>query len=66
MAQCGDNLEVQSKRLPAGGSDAPGFYINYLFDLTPNQRPDGDKAGIQTFVSLKEDHSGVSYPAARP
>jgi len=59
------NLEVQSKRFPASGGDVPGFYINYLFDLTPNQRLGGDKAGIQTFVSVHEDHSGVSYPGSR-
>lgn len=59
------NLEVQSKRFPASGGDVPGFYINYLFDLTPNQRPGGDRAGVQTFVSVHEDHSGVSYPGSR-
>lgn len=56
------NLEVQSKRLPASSGDVPGFYVNYLFDLTPNQRLNGSKTGIQTFVSVHEDHSGVSYP----
>ncbi|GAA3998225.1 hypothetical protein GCM10022631_06260 [Deinococcus rubellus] len=59
------NLEVQSKRLPASGGEVPGFYVNYLFDLTPNQRPGGDKTGIQTFVSVHEDHSGVSSPNSR-
>ncbi|WP_161881229.1 hypothetical protein [Deinococcus alpinitundrae] len=59
------NLEVQSKRLPASGGDVPGFYVNYLFDLTSNQRPGGDKASIQTFVSVHEDHSGVSYPGSQ-
>lgn len=55
------NLEVQSKRWPASSGDTPGFYVNYLFELTPNQRLDGGTSGIKTFVSAREDHSGVSY-----
>ncbi|AWN21868.1 hypothetical protein DKM44_00310 [Deinococcus irradiatisoli] len=59
------NLEVQSKRWPGRSAESPGWYINYLFDLTPNQRPDGSTAGIQTFVSAGEDHSAVSYPRSQ-
>ncbi|AZI43260.1 hypothetical protein EHF33_11325 [Deinococcus psychrotolerans] len=55
------NLEVQSKRWPASSGTTPGLYVNYLFELTPNQRLDGSKSGIKTFVSAREDHSGVSY-----
>ena len=56
------NFEVQSKRWPASPSQSPGLYVNYLFELTPNERLDGSRAGIQTFVSVREDHSAVSYP----
>ncbi|MDB5046760.1 MAG: hypothetical protein JWQ08_2810 [Deinococcus sp.] len=56
------NLEVQSKRLPARTSPAGGLPINYLFDLTRNARPDGSRDGIETFVSVREDHSAISSP----
>ncbi|THF71750.1 hypothetical protein E7T06_01995 [Deinococcus sp. Arct2-2] len=56
------NLEVQSKRLPARTSPAGGLPINYLFDLTRNARPDGSRTGIETFVSVREDHSAISSP----
>ena len=67
------NLEVQSKRWPArpipGSRDLPGtnhggLYVNYLFDLTPNKRPDGSRTDIATFISVREDHSAVSYPGS--
>lgn len=56
------NLEVQSKRLPARTSSAGGLPVNYLFDLTRNARPDGSRIGIETFISVREDHSAVSHP----
>ncbi len=56
------NLEVQSKRLPKSSATSPGLYVNYLFDLTPNSRPDGSTVGIETFVAVREDHSAVAYP----
>lgn len=56
------NLEVQSKRLPARTSPAGGLPVNYLFDLTRNARPDGSRTGIETFISVREDHSAVSHP----
>jgi hypothetical protein len=65
------NLEVQSKRWPARpipgalslpGTNHGGLYFNYLFDLTPNRRPSGAQTDIATFVSVREDHSAVSYP----
>lgn len=58
------NLEVQSKRLPSGLSAGGGLVVNYLFELTPNIRPDGSSAGIERFVSAREDHSAVSYPGS--
>ncbi|WP_019010066.1 hypothetical protein [Deinococcus aquatilis] len=57
------NLEVQSKRLPAR-TNGSGLLINYLFDLSRNARLDGSAAGIQTYVSAREDHSAVSYPGS--
>lgn len=57
------NLEVQSKRLPAR-TNGSGLLINYLFDPARNARLDGSSAGIQTYVSAREDHSAVSYPAS--
>lgn len=59
------NFEVQSKRWPAQTRNSLGLYVNYLFELTPNQRPDGSKNGITTFVSLHEDHSAVAYPKSQ-
>lgn len=56
------NLEIQSKRLPARISDSGGFYLNYLFDLAPNLRPDGSSSGIERYISPREDHSAISYP----
>lgn len=56
------DLEVQSKRLPSGLSDSGGFYINYLFEVTPNMRPDGTTTGIERYISWREDHSAVTYP----
>lgn len=56
------DLEVQSKRLPAGTSSSGGLFFNYLFEMTPNVRPDGSKTGIETFVSSREDHGAVSFP----
>lgn len=58
------NLEVQSKRLPARAGDAGGLLFNYLFEVTPNTRLDGSKAGTERYVSPREDHSAVSYPAS--
>ncbi|MFC5847697.1 hypothetical protein [Deinococcus petrolearius] len=58
------DLEVQSKRLPSGLSAGGGLYVNYLFEVTPNLRPDGSSAGIERFVSAREDHSAVSYPGS--
>ncbi|WP_293911447.1 hypothetical protein [Deinococcus sp.] len=67
------NLEVQSKRWPARpipaalagpGSYHGGLYVNYLFDLTPNRRPGGSRTDIATFISVREDHSAVSYPGS--
>ncbi|ANE44799.1 hypothetical protein SU48_05745 [Deinococcus puniceus] len=57
------NLEVQSKRLPAR-TNGSGLLINYLFDPARNARLDGGAAGIQTYVSAREDHSAVSYPGS--
>ena len=56
------NLEVQSKRLPSGLSDSGGFYINYIFEVTPNMRPDGSTDGVERYISWREDHSAVTYP----
>lgn len=56
------NLEVHSKRLPRRGSESGGLYVNYLFDLASNVRPDGANTGIELFISPREDHSAVSYP----
>ncbi|GAA5512058.1 hypothetical protein Dcar01_00772 [Deinococcus carri] len=56
------NLEVQSKRLPALVSDSGGFLFNYLFEVTPNRRTDGSQAGLERYVSTREDHGAVSYP----
>lgn len=56
------NLEVQSKRLPARAGESGGLTFNYLFEVTPNERLDGSKAGIERYVSPREDHSAVSYP----
>lgn len=56
------NLEVQSKRLPARPTVSGGFPVNYLFEVTPNIRLDGTRAGIERFVSSREDHSAISYP----
>ena len=56
------NFEVQSKRWPAAPDQSLGLYVNYLFELTPNERLDGSKTGIHTFVSVREDHSAVSFP----
>ncbi len=55
-------LEVQSKRLPALPGVSGGWPVNYLFEVTPNVRPDGTRAGIERFISGREDHSAVSYP----
>lgn len=44
------NLEVQSGRL------------NYLFEVTPNARPDGSRTGLERYVSRREDHRAVSLP----
>lgn len=55
-----EDLEVQSKRLPAR-SDIGGQWLNYAFDITPNVRPDGSRQGIQTFISTWQDHSTVTY-----
>ncbi|MFB9993949.1 hypothetical protein ACFFLM_18500 [Deinococcus oregonensis] len=57
------NLEVQSKRLPAR-TNGSGLLVNYLFDLSRNARLDGSAAGIQTYMSAREDHSAVSYPGS--
>lgn len=56
------NLEVQSKRLPARSSPSGGLWVNYTFDMTPNVRPDGQRGGIDTYISPREDHSAVAYP----
>jgi hypothetical protein len=58
------DLEVQSKRLPSRLSAGGGLLVNYLFELTPNIRPDGSSAGIERFVSAREDHSAVSFPGS--
>ncbi|GGK16342.1 hypothetical protein GCM10008955_07190 [Deinococcus malanensis] len=58
------NLEVQSKRLPARPGEAGGVYLNYLFEVTPNIRPDSSTTGIERFVAWKEDHSAVSAPGS--
>ena len=58
------DLEVQSKRLPSGLSAGGGLFVNYLFELTPNIRPSGSSAGIERFVSVREDHSAVSFPGS--
>lgn len=46
------NLEVQSGRL------------NYLFEVTPNARPDGSRTGLERHVSRREDHGAVSLPGS--
>ncbi|WP_309572635.1 hypothetical protein [Deinococcus sp.] len=56
------NFEVQSKRLPARTSASGGLPINYLFELSRNTRLAGTTTGIERFVSLREDHSSVTYP----
>ncbi|MBB5375113.1 hypothetical protein HNQ07_000557 [Deinococcus metalli] len=56
------NLEVQSKRLPARTSASGGLPVNYLFELARNTRLDGTATGIQHFLSVREDHSAISYP----
>lgn len=58
------NLEVQSKRLPARPGEAGGVALNYLFEVTPNLRPDGTTTGIERFVAWREDHSAVSAPGS--
>ncbi|GGM00543.1 hypothetical protein GCM10010841_06450 [Deinococcus aerophilus] len=57
-------LEVQSKRLPALPGVGGGWPVNYLFEVTPNVRPDGTRRGIERFISGREDHSAVSYPSS--
>ena len=56
------NLEVQSKRLPARTSDSGGFWVNYTFEIAPNTRVDGSGTGIDRFISTREDHSAIAYP----
>lgn len=56
------NLEVQSKRVPARTGPSGGLPVNYLFETSRNVRLDGSAAGITRFVSVREDHSAVTYP----
>ncbi|THF88701.1 hypothetical protein E7T09_05860 [Deinococcus sp. KSM4-11] len=56
------NYEVQSKRLPARTSASGGLPVNYLFELSRNTRLDGTTSGIERFVSVREDHSSITYP----
>lgn len=56
------NLEVQSKRLPARPTVSGGWPVNYLFEVTANVRLDGTRSGIERFISSREDHSAISYP----
>lgn len=56
------SLEVQSKRLPARTGPSGGLPVNYLFETSRNVRLDGSAAGITRFVSVREDHSTVTYP----
>ncbi|UBV43930.1 hypothetical protein LAJ19_06880 [Deinococcus taeanensis] len=54
-------LEVQSKRLPERGAET-GFTVNYLFELGHNVRLDGTDRALDRFVSVREDHSAITYP----
>ncbi len=56
------NLEIQSKRLPSINTNRDGVLINYLYETTPNVRPDGTLTGIETFVATNEDHSTSTNP----
>lgn len=56
------HLEVQSKRFPARPTAAGGLPVNYMFELSTNTRLDGTQAGLQVFLSRREDHSAVTYP----
>ncbi|MDR6217615.1 hypothetical protein [Deinococcus soli (ex Cha et al. 2016)] len=56
-------IEVQSKRLPRRGA-ATGFAVNYLFEVEGNVRLDGTTRALTRFISPREDHSAVTYPAS--
>lgn len=58
------NIEVQSKRLPSRTGVAGGLPVNYLFEWSSNLRLDGGAAGIDRFVSAREDHSAVTRPGS--
>lgn len=58
------NLEVQSKRLPSRTGVAGGLPVNYLFEWSANLRLDGSAAGIERFVSAREDHGAVTRPGS--
>lgn len=36
--------------------------LNFLFELTPNIRPDGSRRGIETRTFGQDDHGDTSYP----
>ncbi len=58
------NLEVQSARLLASEVGAEGN-TSLVFDYTDNLRLDASRKNIWTFVSKKEDHSGVTEPDSK-
>lgn len=61
------NLEVQSKVLwwgMHGGGHRPSMPTNFLFEVTPNRRPDGSTQGIQTFADPFDDHGSLTHPGS--
>lgn len=54
------NLEVQSRRV--GGATKVSPLPNVLFDTAANVRPDGGRAGIETFLARRDGHGAVARP----